>query len=1156
MRCPACTAENRPGRRFCGQCGAPLQTACPACGAANQPDERFCGDCGAALAEQGTPAIAAPVTERRLASILFADLVGFTPLAEGRDPERVRELLSRYFELAATVVGRHGGTVEKFIGDAVVAVWGTPVAQEDDAERAVRTALELVAAVPELEPGLAMRAAISTGEAAVTVGAGREGMVAGDVVNTTARMQAVAPAGAVLIDDATRRATEAAIRCEPAGSHALKGKSGPVTLWRARQVVAERGGRRRSPGLEPPFVGRSRELRQVQDLLHAAAEQRRAQLVSVTGVAGIGKTRLSWELEKYVDGLADDFLWHRGRCLSYGDGIAFWALAEMVRMRARISEEDGADEARAKLAQALEEHLPAEDERDWVRPALLHLLGLEALPEGDRGRLFAAWRLFIERMADSAPVMLVFEDLQWADQALLDFLEYLLEWSRDLPLFVLALARPELAGLRPGWGAASRSHTSLVLEPLTGPVIRELLAAMRLPAEVIGPIAERAEGIPLYAVETVRMLIDRGALVAGEGGFQAVAEVGTPEIPETLHALVLARLDALPAADRGLLQDAAVLGKTFTTDGLAAVSGIAAADIAPRLELLVRRELLSIDADPRSPERGQYGFVQALVRTVAYETMGLRDRKRRHLAAAAHLTAIDQGDELVELIAMHTLDAYRAVPDDDDAAGIREQARDLLLRAAVRARSLAAPAEAKRLTLTALDLADPDGVRARLLEQAGADALTIGNPAESRQLRERALDIHRERGDERAAAHVLATIGDALFLEGRPDEAVPLMRQAYDALKDQEPTVELAELAAQLGRMQGLAGLAESDTEPVERAIELAEQLRLPAVLSEALNTRGTFMVGRRPEHARTLLEGALRIALEHDLPRQAMRAYFNLSFACECADLDGSALDRKGMALARRLGDRQWERSFQVHLSSYEFLAGAWDEALRTADVMWAGGESSGDSFVAAGRLIAAQVLLRRGRLDEARQAIADSGIDERHREPQGLIAWSWTMASLRAAEGRYDEAARLAAGSRTPPGTVAVHAWTYPLALVEAGARVDADDLAGLGELRGWLARVPVGLRPASAQALDAWLAALLDPGDEQDARFGEAAALLDAIPRPWHQAQVLESHGASLRGRRRPEEAGALLSQAEAIYDRLGARPAVERLRASSAKRAAVS
>ena len=543
-----------------------------------------------------------------MVSILFADLVGFTPLSEDRDPERVRELLSSYFELAGTVVGRHGGTVEKFIGDAVVAVWGTPVAQEDDAERAVRTALELVATVRELQVGLSMRAAVSTGEVAVTVGAQAQGMVAGDVVNTTARMQSVAPPGGVLVDDATHRATEAAIRCEPAGLHELKGKSEPVALWHAKNVVAERGGRRRSRGLEPPFVGRSRELRLVQDLLHSAADQGRAHLVSVIGIAGIGKTRLSWELEKYVDGLADNFLWHRGRCLSYGDGVAFWALAEMVRMRARISEEDDGDAARRKVGRVLEEHVPDPNERAWVEPTLLHLLGLEELREGDRSRLFAAWRLFIERMTDSAPVMLVFEDMQWADQGLLDFVEYLLEWARQRPLFVLALARPELADLRPGWGSGSRAHTSLLLERLTDVAMRELLAGLGLPDEVVEPIVERAEGIPLYAVETVRMLIDRDILLVAGEGFERAGKVSDLDIPETLHALVLARLDALEEGDRRLLQDASVLGKAFTLDGVCAVSGLDSGEVVERLENMVRRELLSIENDPRSPERVSMGL--------------------------------------------------------------------------------------------------------------------------------------------------------------------------------------------------------------------------------------------------------------------------------------------------------------------------------------------------------------------------------------------------------------------------------------------------------------------------------------------------------------------------------------------------------------------
>jgi class 3 adenylate cyclase/tetratricopeptide (TPR) repeat protein len=1082
-----------------------------------------------------------------MVSILFADLVGFTPLTEARDPELARELLSRYFDLATTVVARHGGTVEKFIGDATVAVWGTPVAQEDDAERAVRTALELVAAVPELEPGLSMRAAVSTGEVAVTVGASDQAMVAGDVVNTTARMQTAAPAGGVLVDDSTRRATEAAISCEPAGTHQLKGKAGPVALWRAMRVVAERGGRRRSRGLEPPFVGRSRELRLVQDLLHSVADQRRAHLVSVLGVAGIGKSRLSWELEKYVDGLADDFLWHRGRCLSYGEGVAFWALAEMVRMRARIADDDDPQSARAKLAHTLEAHVPDAGERTWIEPALLHLLGLQEFGDGDRSRLFAAWRLFFERMADTAPVMVVFEDVQWADQALMDFVEYLLEWSRNRPLFVLALARPELADARPGWGAASRAHTSLVLEPLSNEAVAELLVGLGVPQAVVQPIVDRAEGIPLYAVETVRMLIDRGGLEATESGFRASGEVEALEIPETLQALVAARLDALDDADRRLLQDASVLGKTFTLDGLSAVSGIASADLERRLDPMVRRELLAIETDPRSPEHGQYGFVQALVRTIAYETMGRRDRKRRHMAVAEHLASLDQGEELVELVAMHRLDAYRLVPEDEDADCLRVQARDLLVRAADRARSLGAPQEASRLTGTALELTTEEDVRAGLLHQAAEIELTCGRAADGRRLAEQALAIHTQRGDERASARVLARIADALFLEGRSDEAVPMLQRSYDSLDAQGPSVELAEVAAQLGRMQVLAGRDAHGAAPLERAIDLAEQLSLPAVLSDALNSRGVMETSARPEYARSLVEGALRIALEHDRPYAAMRAYFNLSYVCECTDRDGTALDREGLALARRLGDRQWERSFQQHLTIYQLLSGEWDAALAKAAAVQeeAGGEV--DTFISHGWLATAVVLAERGAIEDARGAIAASLIDERSRDPQLQLMWCWAASTLHLREGDAAAAQAIARRARAGGGgTDPHHAWTYLTAFVEAFAVLLLSDREGAEDLRVWLEAVPPGLRPPSARAMIAWLAASDAAGPEADPLYVEAAALLRSIPRPFHLAEVLESHAASLRARGRVDEASERSVEAEAIYERLGATPALERLR----------
>ncbi|MFL5912381.1 MAG: AAA family ATPase, partial [Gaiellaceae bacterium] len=630
-------------------------------------------------------------------SVLFADLVGFTTLSETRDSEEVRELLSRYFDTCRRLVELYGGTVEKFIGDAVMAVWGAPVAQEDDAERAVRTALDLVAAVSALgdetgAPELRARAGVLTGEAAVNVGAVGEGMVAGDLVNTAARIQSAAEPGSVLVGDATRRATEAAVVFEAVGEHALKGKAEPVKLYRAVRVTAARGGAQRSTGLEAPFVGRARELRLVKELFHASAEQARAQLVSITGIGGIGKSRLAWEFEKYIDGLADTVWWHRGRCLAYGEGVAYWALAEMVRGRAGIL--DGEDQAssRAKLAASLEQHLSDPEERAWVEPRLANLLGLEERVDADRQDLFAAWRLFFERLADKNPVILVFEDLQWADAALLAFLEYLLEWSSSQRVYVVALARPELAQQSPDFARGVRNAASISLEPLSDAAMGELLDGYvpGMPAELRERVLERAQGIPLYAVETVRMLIDGGLLVQEGSVYRPVGEIATLDVPETLHALVAARLDGLAPDERRLVQDACVLGKTFAKGALAAIAGRDEAELEPLLASLVRKEVLSVQADPRSPEQGQYGFLQELLRQVAYDTLSRRDRKARHLAAVAALEqsflGVDQ--EAPEVFATHLLAAHRLGPDDPDADEIRARAVEALTHAAERAAAL------------------------------------------------------------------------------------------------------------------------------------------------------------------------------------------------------------------------------------------------------------------------------------------------------------------------------------------------------------------------------------------------------------------------------------------------------------------------------------
>ena len=384
-------------------------------------------------------------------SILFADLVGFTPFAEERDSEDVRETLTRYFDLASDVITKYGGTVEKFIGDAVMAVWGAPTAQEDDAERSVRAALDLVDAVRGLGPGIQARAGILTGEAAVTLGATNQGMVAGDLVNTASRLQSVAEPGSVLVDEPTMRSSSAAIAFESAGERDMKGKSAPLPAWRAIRVVAERGGRGRSDALEAPFVGRDDEIRLLKELFHATGREKRVRLVSVMGAAGIGKSRLGWEFLKYVDGVLEPVWWHTGRSPSYGEGITFWALGEMVRRRAGLAADDDEATTRARIAETVIEHVPDEEERRWIEPALLALLGI-GTESANSEQLFAAWRTFFERMAETGLVAMVFEDLHWADSGTLDFIEHLLEWSRSSPIFIITLARTDLLERRAGVG--------------------------------------------------------------------------------------------------------------------------------------------------------------------------------------------------------------------------------------------------------------------------------------------------------------------------------------------------------------------------------------------------------------------------------------------------------------------------------------------------------------------------------------------------------------------------------------------------------------------------------------------------------------------------------------------------------------------------------
>jgi class 3 adenylate cyclase/predicted ATPase len=1172
--CPDCGSENAPSRKFCGECGRPLARACPACGAANEPTAKFCGECGTTLAAQASPAAAAtaapqppaarPIAERRLVSVLFADLVGFTSASESRDAEETRELLSRYFDTARTVIERYGGTVEKFIGDAVMAVWGTPVAQEDDAERAVRAALDLVAAVRALGEeadarGLRLRAGVLTGEAAVTIGAESEGMVAGDLVNTASRVQSAAEPGEVLVGESTRRATEAAIAYEDAGDHELKGKAEPVHLWRARRVTAGRAGALKSVGLETPFVGREREFRLVKDLFHATAEEGRARLVSVIGVAGIGKSRLSWEFFKYIDGLAETVWWHRGRCLAYGEGVAYWALAEMVRMRAGIAEEEGTEVARPKLRDALDLYVPDAGEREWIEPRLAHLLALEEGSAPDREDLFSAWRLFFERLAEQGPCVLVFEDLQWADSGLLDFVEYLLEWSRSHPLFVLTLARPEFDARRSSWGAGKRNFTSVYLEPLSDEAMDALLCGLvpGLPEELRERIRERADGIPLYAVETVRMLLDRGLLERAGDEYRPTGAVQTLEVPETLHALIAARLDGLPPEERRLLESASVLGKSFTRRGLTVLTQTSEDELEPLLASLVRKEVLGLQVDPRSPDRGQYAFLQALMQRVAYETLSRAERKARHLAAADYLSTGwgPEEDEVVEVIASHLVDAYWSAPDAEDAQAIRARAREHLERAGERAGSLGAAAEAQRYFEQAAELAGDDASGAGLLERAGSMAWRAARSEQAIRHLEEALAVFDAAGDTHAAARVSARLGEVMWQAGRLDEALERMERAYATLGEDEHDADAAALAAELGRLHFFAGNPGRARERIEQALDVAESLRLPEVISQALNTKALIL--RRPEESLALLRHALAVALEHDLVPAAGRAYFNLSFVLALRDRfdESRRVLEDALALARRRGDRGQELMVLAQLSEVLAVLGEWDEGLARMKEIPEDARSQGYLFAGNAHMLAF-IRVNRGELEEAEPLVAESAAMAS--DSQSRIFAALVRAVVGRARGRHREA--LTAGreayelaQRNQPGVP-----VEPL--VEAvEAALALDDLEKADELLGPLGALAPVERTHSLQAqearLRARLAAAREERDGVEPRYKRAAALFRELGTPFWLAVTLLEHGEWLVSSQRGEEAAPLLDEAREIFERLRARPWLERVeRAAGTPRAA--
>jgi class 3 adenylate cyclase len=1186
--CDQCGALLEPGDRFCGGCGAPLG-GCPGCGTPAVAGKRFCTACGYALAGAASPqratgplVLAAPVAmdrrgeaasvaERRVCSMLFCDLVGFTPLSESRDAEAVRELLSRYFEVATTVIGRYGGVVEKFIGDAVMAVWGTPVAREGDAERAVRAGLDLVAAVAELGkdagvPGLAARAGVVTGEVAVSLGAPGEGMVAGDAVNTASRVQAAASPGQVLTDTATQRLAGGGVGFEDAGEHQLKGKAGPVALWRATRVLAAIGGVQRIDGLEAPLTGRNAELRTIRELFHAAAERRVPRLVLASGPAGVGKSRLGWEFEKYVDGLAEQVWWHRGRCLSYGDGVAFWALAEIVRQRMGIAEDDPADAAAGKLAEGLDRYVPHPAERAYVGARLGRLLGVAA--DGDSGvplsreELFAGWRLFFERLAADEPVVLVIEDAQHADAGLLDFLDHLIDWSKDLPLYVLVLARPELELARPGFGSG-RNRTTLTLDPLDHASMDKLVDALvpGMTAPARAKVTRQAQGIPLFAVETIRSLVDQDIVQPSGGVYRLVADVGALAVPDSLHALLAARLDALDPGVRRLVADAAVLGSSFPAEALIAVSGQIESGVRAGLADLVRREVLSVSADPLSPERGSYQFAQQMLRQVAYDTLSRRDRKARHLAVAQHLRQAfaGEGEEVADVIARHYRDALDAVPDDPDTGHIRGQAVAALVRAAERARRTGAPAAAAASYANAADLslqAAPDEpgwetVAQRsagmLWDNAADAAITAGDYNRAAEYAGLAREFHQQHGQARAAARAQATAAHALRQLGRHGEAREQLTAALGVLRA-DPDADTVDALCRLAMLEVFAGSPDADTVSAE-ALALGQALAVgDTQLADLLNIRGIWH-GRaeRKAEAAAYYREAARIATQAGDNLRAGLALGNLADTLTGTNPSAAAeAARAAAGHARQAGSRWILGTATVNLAQALLMTGDWDAA--DAELTH-GADADGlaDDWLVA--CLRGWLAALRGDADAAHDAPAALPGMLASEDPQDQAYVDTLRALSSVAASRPEHALRHARKVLARADCLGISGetvrWAWPIA---ARAAHDLADAVATTELLAQLdATQPGHLAPMLRAEGDLVRAHLASRDGDQSAAsaFGAAIRSLRDLSTPYHLAHGLLDRAEYLSSRGESDAAAQAVAEAHGIAERLRCQPLLNRI-----------
>ena len=871
--------------------------ACSQCGRENPDDARFCNSCGAALVAESPRR-----EERKIVTAVFVDLVGSTARAERLDPEDVRALLRRYHETLRRALESYGGTVEKFIGDAVVAVYGAPTAHEDDPERAVRAALTARDSIAELNDrdetlDLHVRIGIATGEALVSLDArpeAGESMVAGDVMNTAARIQSAAPVDGILVSATTQRATERAIVYRAHDPIEAKGKGQPVEVWETVEALGRVAGIAQAP--PSPLVGRDHERALLLGAFARARVDRSTQLVTLVGVPGIGKSRLVAELGQAVIEDEEIITWRYGRCLPYGEGVSFWALGEIVKAQAGIHENDDAATTAAKVTSAVSDLVP-EVERRWVASSLEPLVGL--VPEDidlrdRRTELFAGWRIFVESLAERRPLVLVVDDLQWADDGMLDFVDSLIDLVEGVSLLVVACARPELLERRPDWGGGKRNALTVSLGPLsadeTSRLIESLLGRDPADEELRRAVVERAAGNPLYAEEFVRMQTAGGDLKG---------------LPESVLGIVTARVDLLPPAEKQLLRDAAVMGGVVWSDGLRAVSEQDEQTVDLLLRSLGRKEFLRREGRSAVLGATEHAFVHTLVRDAVYGQLPRPERVDRHVRVAQWIESLpdDRREDRAELLAHHYLEAIELARSAGiDVSDLEPKAATALREAGMRAFAVGSYPATVRALRAAAELL-PDGLDARALRALGK-ALTLAENTGQEELL-RAFDLLVADGAKAEAAVAANDLERLHWRHGDGAQAAAWAARALELIAGTGPTFEHVSVLAQAARHKMLAGDYEESIALADQAIALADSVGAPAPRTSALITRATAK-GNAGEysHMREDFDEALALARVHDHTEVA-RVHANLgTLLLDMGDLPGAVSSaREAVAHAERTG-------------------------------------------------------------------------------------------------------------------------------------------------------------------------------------------------------------------------------------------------------------